>query len=311
MHADFQRVESLLTIADELLQASKPEDRRHMAKDILPSRQSWEEALAPFLELPPRRSTAITSPLGGIVHLVDNELPEIFQKRWESIPRDADNCSSALRLAFFTTRILSLDIIQHIDTEGLETLFYNLPLALQLIDDDLSIENCNGITGLGLPEQREEYMEVVNDGRKVISEWIHSDSRTSSGGTVSSMLSTFWEQKLERLDATSPVDYRVGEAFVKIMASVGSSTKSSEDIAKLCKDTRTANAIRSAAWLTTLRHSIISNPAGTRLCNELVADSTGLNPQDEQQAGAYSQYILLHLAADMIQDFGSWHSSTF
>lgn len=260
-----------------------------MAENIMPSRQSWEKALSPFLELPPRPSTAITSPLGGIVHLVDYELPEGFRKQWESVPRDADHCSPALRLALFTTRVLSsFDIIGHIDTEeGLETLFYNLPLALQLIDDDLSIENSNGITGLGFPEQQEEYMEVVNDGRKIISKWIHSDSQVTSGGAVSSLLFSFWESKLDNLGGASPMDYRVGEAFVKIMASAGSTSKakSSEDLAKLCKETRTANVIRSAAWLTALRHSVINNTAGTRLFNELVADSTGLSPQDGRDDG--------------------------
>lgn len=281
----------MLNIAEELLQSAKPEERGQIAKDILPSRQSWENALNPFLELPPRVSTAITSPLGGIVHLVEHGLSDTFKQRWESVPRDSDHCSPAFRMASFTTRILSsFDIIDHVDTETLETLFYSLPLVLQLIDDDLSIEGCNGITGMELSEQREEYTDTVNDGRQVISRWIHSDAEVVSGGTsLSSVLLSFWENQLERLAGTSPVDYRIGEAFVKVMASIGSprEARSPEEITKLCKETRTANAIRSASWLTSLRHLVISNPAGTRLCNELVADSTGLSPRDERGDGEY------------------------
>jgi hypothetical protein len=279
----------LIAIAEELLQGSKPEERGHVANEVLPLRESWEKALAPFLELPARPSTAITSPLGGTVHLVDYKLSDEFRHKWESVPRDAENCSPALRLSLFVTRILSFDIIEYADAEALETIFYNLPLAIQLVDEDLSIENCNGITGIGLPEQREEYMEAVNDGRKVISKWIHSDKQAVSGGTVSSELSSFWESKLDKLSGSTPVDYRVGEAFVKIMGSGGSMSKakSSEDLAKLCKEARTANTVRSASWLTALRHSIIASPAGSRLCNELVADSTGLKPEDEQNDGEY------------------------
>jgi hypothetical protein len=280
----------LIAIAEELLQGSKPEERGHMAKEILPVRGSWEKALAPFLELPARPSAAITSPLGGIVHLVDYKLSYEFRNKWESVPRDAANCSPALRLALFVTRILSsFDVIEYVDAESLVTIFYNLPLAIQLVDEDLSIENCNGITGIGLPEQREEYMEAVNDGRKVISRWIHSDKQAVSGKTVSSELSSFWESKLDKLSGSSPVDYRVGEAFVKIMGSGGSTSKarSSDDLAKLCKEARTANAIQSASWLTALRHSIIASPAGSRLCNELIADSTGLKAEDEQNDGEY------------------------
>lgn len=293
-------VESLLNIAEDLLQGSKPEEIGQTAKDVLPSRQCWEKALAPFLGIPPRPSTAITSPLGGIVHLVNSELPETSKQQWESAVRDSEHCSAAFRLASFTSSILtSFDVIASVDTETLETLFYNLPLALQLIDDDLSIENCNGITGMELPAQREEYMEIVNDGRKVISKWISSDAQVVSEGVpVNSKLSSFWANKLDGLNGTSPLDYRIGEAFVKIMASAGSLSKaqSPDEVAKLCKETRTANAIRSASWLTSLRHLVISNPAGTRLCNELVADSTGLKPQDEQGDGEYSDYLVVNLS---------------
>ena len=226
--------------------------------------------------------------------LVDGRLSETSKKEWESVPRDANRCSLALRLAYFTTRILSsFDILDHVDTETVETVFYSLPLALQLIDDDLSIENSNGVTGMELEEQREDYMETVNDGRKVISQWIHSGSQLATGESVSSKLSSFWESKLDGLSGTSPMDYRIGEAFVRITASAGSKTKSSEEVAKLCKDVRTANAIRSASWLAALRHSVISNPAGTRLCNELVADSTGLKTQDKKNDGEYARHSRL------------------
>jgi hypothetical protein len=71
---------------------------------------------------------------------------------------------------------------------------------------------------------------------------------------------------------------------VKIMTAVDSS-KSSDDVAKICREARTANPIRSASWFAVLRGSILSNPIGNRICNELVADSTGLKPQDTSLDG--------------------------
>ncbi|GAB1201767.1 hypothetical protein APSETT445_000359 [Aspergillus pseudonomiae] len=272
---------SLLSVAEEFLHNTKPEDLKKVVKDILPSRQNWEDALDPFLALPPRLSTAITSPLKGTVHIIDRHISDESRRRYETVPRDSSHCSSALRLAYFTIRTLSSsDITSQLGAEELQTLFYYLPLAVQLIDDDLSIDNCNGITGVLLPEQREEYMEIVNDGRSLINRWANLEE------SVAPSISAFWESKLESLTGTSAVDYRVGEAFVKIMEGQDSAnSKSSEDIAKLCKDVRTANAIRSASWVAILRHSILSNPAGTRLCNELVAESTGLKPHDERKDG--------------------------
>ena len=161
------------------------------------------------------------------MHLIDHELSDISKQQWENVARDSEHCSAAFRLASFTISILaSFDIIESVDTETLETLFYNLPLAIQLIDDDMSIEYCNGITGLELLGQREEYMETVNDGRRVISKWISSDTQVVSEGVpVNSKLSSFWANKLDSLNGTSPLDYRIGEAFIKIMASVGSLNK--------------------------------------------------------------------------------------
>ncbi|KAF9890319.1 hypothetical protein FE257_005985 [Aspergillus nanangensis] len=281
-------IESLLDIAEELIH-SKPEDLKRIAKDILPSRQSWETALLPFLELPPRSSTSITSPLGGIVHLLDRKLSDNFWNRHENIPRDSSRCSSAFRLTFFTVKILSgFDASGYLGPEELETLYYNLPLAVQLVDDDLSIENCNGITGLEVAEQREDYMEIVYEGRKVISGWAQSTE------ALPSTVISFWESKLETLGGVSPADFRVGEAFVKIMQSGDLSVKpkSPEEIVQLCRDVRTANPIRSASWMTVLKDSVVSNPAGTRLCNELVADSTGLKPQDDNDKGLQKLSLL-------------------
>jgi hypothetical protein len=62
-------------------------------------------------------------------------------------------------------------------------------------------------------------------------------------------------------------------------------SKSTEEITKFCREVRSSNAIRSASWVAVLRESILGNPTGNRLCNELVADSTGLKPQDEKKEG--------------------------
>lgn len=269
-------------------------------KDLLPSLQSWEDALKPFLQLPPRSSSAITSPIGGTVNLIQRELTESFKALWLVIPRDSDRCTAAFRLTVFAIKILSsFDISKQLVKEDLETLFYFLPLAVQLIDDDLSIENCNGISGLELADQREEYLEIVFTGRKVIRDWINANGSLCfvPEKTTSSLLVSLWESKLERLDGMSPVDYRVGETFVRILASADetASAKSSDDVARICREARSANGIRSAAWFAALRSSILSNPVGNRICNELVADSTGIKAQDSSSDGMYMRcFTALH-----------------
>ncbi|KAJ5167135.1 uncharacterized protein N7482_005916 [Penicillium canariense] len=284
-------IESLFAIAAELLQGLAASEADYDIRDILPSPSAWEKAMGPFLQLPPRVSTTITSPLGGIVNLVQRDVSDSFKALWLAIPRDSARCSAAFRLAGFTVQVLSsFEIINRLTNEDLEILLYYLPLAVQLIDDDLSIEHCNGITGLELADQREDYLEIVFKGRQIISNWIHAKeplTSSSSDTTVSSSLISFWKSKLESLNGNSPIDYRIGEAFTKIMTSVDvvEHLKSADDVAKICRESRTANAIRSASWFAVLRSSILSNPAGNRVCNELVADSTGLRAQDPSSDG--------------------------
>jgi hypothetical protein len=284
---------------DELLPSITGEGATGTMREILPSHQAWEEALTPFLQLPPRPSIAITTSLGGIIHLVRRELSESFRLLWSTIPRDSDSRSSAFRLAIYTISVLSSsgsEIVKHLDQEDLETLFRFLPLAIQLIDDDLSIENSNGISGLESADQREEYIETVLDGRTVVSKWIKGNESVGFAPekTISSLFTAFWEARLEELKGTSPADYRVGEAFVRIMSVVDSSqkSKSSDDIAQICRDARSANIIRSASWFAVLRSSILSNPVGNRICNELVADSTVIKVEDVSQSGLQKLALL-------------------
>jgi hypothetical protein len=280
----------LANIAEELFRTAKPEEQQDLANNILPSRQSWKDALEPFLGLPPRPSTAITSLLGGVVYLVDHDLSDSFWQKLESVSRDSNRASSAFRLASYATKVLSLpNVIESLGVEERESLFYYFPLAVQLIDDDLSVEGCNGITGLEVSEDREEYVDVVNKGRHIIHSWIHSDARLDSenGAPLSGALSTFWERCLESLKDTSPESYRVGEAFANIVSEAESrkSTRTTDSLVGLLKEIRKANIVRAAATLVVWRHSIVSNPAGTRLCNELVADVTGFKPQKDAVEG--------------------------
>ncbi|KAL2799808.1 hypothetical protein BJX66DRAFT_292674 [Aspergillus keveii] len=282
-------IESLLSIAEELLRSSKPEDVAQVSRDILPSQPMWEEALGPFLELPPRLSTAITSPLSGIVHLIGRGLSETFSQRYENIARDSSQCSAAFRLAHYTVRVLSsLDITEHIGLKEFEVLFYNLPLVVQLIEDGLVIDGYNHIAGPLTQEQREESGNIVKDARKIIQGWSSSTQQiASTGGAVSATIASVWETRLENLEGISPVDYRVGQVFTKVMEGVDPSSiaLSSEAIGQLCRGMRSDNAIRSAARVALLRRSILQNPAGVRVCNEFVADSTGLKVEEETGNG--------------------------
>ncbi|KAF7717503.1 E3 ubiquitin-protein ligase listerin [Penicillium ucsense] len=289
-------IESLLLIGEELARGLSSEAANDSADNLLPSSSAWEVAMRPFLLLPPRPSFALTSPLLGAVHLVNNDVSESLQSLQLAIPRDSNHCSAAFRLASYSIRALSsFGILQRLSENQLKTLIYYVPLAVQLIDDDLSIENSNDILGLKSADQHEDYVDLVIKGRQLISGWTH-DNQTLllSQTTVSFFVTSFWEGMLENLSGNTPLDYRVGEAFTKVMTSVEAleNPKPAEEVAKICREARTANGIRSASWFAVLRSSILSSTTGSRICNEMVADSTGLKPDDPSSNGLRKLVLL-------------------
>ena len=125
----------------------------------------------------------------------------------------------------------------------------------------------------------------------MITKLVHDSEPVGSAPekTISSLFTELWEARLEEVKSTSPADYRIGEVFVKVMNIADSTqkSKSSEDVAQICRDARSANIFRSASWFAVLRSSILQNPVGNRICNELVADSTGLKTETASEGGKY------------------------
>lgn len=281
-------VESLVNIAKELIQNCKADDIPNLGSTMLPSRETWKQSLEVFLALPPRRSSAITSPLGGAVNLIQPDLPESFSKNPENVARDSNNASAALRLTAFTTEILSSypSLLLSIDQNHREGIFYYFPLAIQLIDDDLSIEGSLGITGLELPEDRDEYLGIVHRGRSIINNWINSNeaSETNASGSLSEEFLAFWDKILKSLTDQTPESYRVGEAYARIM-SQSESRPDTGTLVGLTREIRKMNAMRAAASLAVWGPIMLSSAAGTRLCNELVAEITGIDLEKDPVHG--------------------------
>ncbi|EED21464.1 RING zinc finger protein, putative [Talaromyces stipitatus ATCC 10500] len=271
--------EVLSGMARDLIRNTESKDLSPLLTDIFPSYELWKTYLEPFLRLPIRHSTSIMSPLGGTVYLVANDLPGTGRQDLENIQRDSDDASSVFRLAYYVVRILSSqDVLVSLDAKQREGLFYYLPLALQLIDDDVSIEGSIGIAGLGLLEDRNEALETVSEGRSTIRKWIQSEARLVDGSrSVSEDLLVLWEEKVAELDNTSPESYRIGQAYAKIM-SEAELTKTSDALTSLAREIRKYNPIRAAAELAVWGPALASSSAGTRLCSELIADATGFKP---------------------------------
>ncbi|EEA25585.1 hypothetical protein TMatcc_006184 [Talaromyces marneffei ATCC 18224] len=278
-------------MAQDLLRNTEAKDLGTLLADIFPSYELWKTTLEQFLRLPIRNSTSITSPLAGAVYLVNND-SVTGRLDLDGIQRDSDGASSASRLTTYVVNILSSpDVLVSLGRKQREALFYHLPLALQLIDDDASIEGSIGLIGLSLTEDRDEALETVSEGRSMIRKWIRLD-------TVSEDLLTLWDQKVAELDNTSPESYRIGQAYATVK-SEADPTKSSDDLMSLAREVRKYNPIRAAAELAVWGPALASSASGTRLCNELIADATGFKPGRNPSEGPRSIVLLNILAQSM------------
>lgn len=278
-------------MAQDLIRTTEAGDLGTLLADIFPSYDGWKTSLEQFLRLPIRHSTSITSPLGGAVYLVTNDSSVAGRPDLDSIQRDSDGASSAFRLTTYVVKILSSpDVLVSLDAKQREGLFYHLPLTLQLIDDDASIEGSIGLSGLGLPEDRDEALEIVSEGRSMIKKWIQLDTRLDDGRSISEDLLALWDQKIAQLDDTSPESYRIGQAYSKIK-SEADPTKPSDALTSLAREVRKYNPIRAAAELSVWGPALASSSSGTRLCNELIADATGFKPGRNTSEGKIPTFL--------------------
>lgn len=280
----FARVDSLVAIAQEALSNAPSEQKVTAAIEILPSKEQWYQALDPFLKLPPKRSTAITNALGGAVYLVDRTISQACQQELDSIPRDSNHFTSAFRLTYYVAKVFSdHDTLALIDIKQQEILSSFLPIAAQLIDEDMSIESSNGVVGPITPETFEEGTELVSEARILIKSLLQQPKATENLDAIGS-----WRDMLETLDDCSPKSYHLGDVYTKSILETDSleSNKHQEswiDVAKKIRES--PSPFWSASILTAFKDSIAFAPAGTKLCNELVADVTGLDPDRKGAEG--------------------------
>lgn len=200
--------------------------------------------------------------------------------------RDLHGASSAYRLMTYAVKLLQLpDILLSLDTKQRATLFYYLPLTVQLADDDASIENSLGLIGTELAEDRDEALEIISEGHAVINGWLHPRTLSEENEpSVSKEFLSFWRHKITDIKDTLPESYRIGQTYARVYSEAALNTIPGE-ILNLGREVRKYNPIRAAAELFIWGPCLATSPMGTRLCNELIADITAFKPRGNSLEG--------------------------
>jgi hypothetical protein len=90
------RILGLVELAQEFIRSGANE-----SSSLFPTGEHWQNALTPFLNIPPLPAAAIVSPLEGVVYAITKGSAAL-----PVLQRDSDDFSLALRLTLYATRLL-------------------------------------------------------------------------------------------------------------------------------------------------------------------------------------------------------------
>ncbi|KAF2789223.1 hypothetical protein K505DRAFT_328385 [Melanomma pulvis-pyrius CBS 109.77] len=289
-------VETLIDLAKQLVRSGSDWEG---IIGIFPNLDDWKAALAPFLDIAPKSSLAITNPLGGAVYLVQQAplKPELH-----AIPRDADGYSAAFRTAQYVTRLFKSDGIfeaQLVPLEIRSTLLLNIALTVQLADDNLGLAGANNLWAAYNTEVEADAVSFISDARAFILHELKRQGASWSGPDARSSLLAWATDLLSKIDsALSAKAYYAARAYSGLVSDAidlcgWNASQTPELQANLKVVRRNKDLLRLVGFLNAFKEPLSASQSCERMCNELVADLTGLDIETKAEDGL-EQLIFLN-----------------
>ncbi|KAJ4560309.1 hypothetical protein HRR78_000836 [Exophiala dermatitidis] len=279
---------TLINLAKDTLK-SAPRDQSGTIGMLFPSAQQWADALRSHLAGRRPRSLVVTNALHGIIFMIEQGAPQPTPHL-----RDADEFSLLFRLVFYVTRMASdTDILTLLSSAQLEALYSHYPLALQLVNEKLTVESANDIWQNTTNEVVEEAADILSQGSSVLQSWLQDESLINT-----------WIDIIRSTSDMTPQSFLKGLAFTDIASryadEFGSGRLLSSFDTEINEMHKAPEVIRSASLLSACRDKISSTQQGRKLVNELIATGTGLR-SPESSTGLRS-LVLLDLLLDGSSD---------
>ncbi|KAF2124162.1 RING zinc finger protein-like protein [Dothidotthia symphoricarpi CBS 119687] len=290
---------SVETLVDLAKQSVKPGTSYDEIASIFPSIDDWDAALAPFLNAAPKPSLAITNPLGSGVYLVKQQQSP---SEIRNLSRDSDGYSAAYRTAQYATRLLThlgSFARQNVPKDLQDAYLRNIALTVQLADDNLGLAGANGLWAEYSSDVEADAMTFMTDAQTFIRKGLkHSAAKWSEGQDDSSLL-TWAVELLAKVDAdTSPRAYYDARAHSVLVAQAieicgwknSQNTQLQDNLKSVRKNKEILPLI---GFLNAFKEPLAASKSCERMCNELVADLTGLNIEQKPEEGL-RQLVLLN-----------------
>ena len=271
--------------AQKMLKTSSRTDMPAMVLELLPSLTQWNAALAPFISRVPDPSLAIANPFGGSLSLIS---PTSAESTKQTIFRDGDGNSTALRLAQYTIQIVkSTDVLDSVTCEQKTTICKCMALFLQFASDNLSIPGSMPLWESTDLDTESEIVDFVTEAQSLLGGWLHSRD-PSMFGSICEVQKQLLDESCG-LTASSYYSARAYSALTVEIAELRGPTAHTDNGDMIKGFRRSNDVFAAAAYLTSDSES---GEELFKLCNYLLTDLTG---HDFRKNGAEGMYASIRL----------------
>lgn len=275
-------------------------DQRAIARQILPHSTDWETQLAKFLCITPSIVLSFTSSLGSAISLVDSDPQDAPEVGVDG--RDSDSYTPALRMAQYSAHILTdNDVMKSLEPAEQADYYRLLLLTSQLANDKVTTFNSNRLWLTRDVGIESEMIDFISRVQGLCSNW-YTD-KESKFNSESLQSTSFVESALDKLFAssvgTSSQSFFFARAYSQANSEIieinGWHGKADLDLEGRLKTLRkSSDVLKLAAFLNAFKVPLSSTQTLVRFCNELIADLTGLQ-LDQNSAKALRQLVFLNI----------------
>lgn len=234
--------------------------------------------MEPFNNHLPNPSVSVMGPLGGAIMLVNRTSKPRLND--QSIPRDSDGYSPALRMAWYSLKMIqSTDILDFATIEHQVIIAWNIALVAQFTTQNLSISGSNPLWDSLDGSVESEIVDFSAELQLLLVSWMRIEQLPGSA-----IVNPLLERLLETSQGVTAMSYHSGCAY-SFLASEYYNTHSKSDGSEWTEKFgfvhETRNTIRSAALLTSAPES----KSLMKFCNELLVNLTVYDFQDKDEEG--------------------------
>ncbi|KAI9756433.1 MAG: hypothetical protein M4579_003855 [Chaenotheca gracillima] len=287
-------VEALLELAHILLEGSN--QSTDLVRNLIPSAEHWDAALAPFLQTVPNPSLSLTNSFGGAISLISGTKASHPNLQ---ISRDGSGYSCALRISLFATRLFkTVNVVENTATAERELLLRNIRLTLDLGNDNLGLAGANGLWDNYSTTNEAEIVDFLSDGQELVNSILRPEENPRDEAQLE--LVGLVQEHLEAATAgAAPEAYYNARALASINEALCESGVQQPTTDLLTEGLRKARSKETLAFLIGYRDHLSRSKDIGRFCNELVSDLTFQDDSSGDSQSALRKRVLLNA---MLQD---------